>query len=81
MKGTDKNSLFFENLAHAIILQAVKDYRSAMAIIRSSKKGSERQFKAANTITEIRLFFRSDWFKELCDLEPESLINRLDAEF
>ena len=56
------------NLADAIILQAVKDYRTAL-------KHDERRRKR-----EIEQFFRSGWFRLLTELNGEVLIRKLRAE-
>lgn len=55
----------YENLAQAIILQAVKDYR-----LTDDK--SELQ--------EIERFFRSGWFGVLSKVDPEYLIKKLRKE-
>lgn len=55
----------YEELANAIILQAVKDYRNA---------------QTAGAKSAIVRFFRSDWFKVLTKLEPEILITKLKEE-
>ena len=57
----DKN---YEELANAIIIQAVKDYRQS----GSRQRGA------------IVRFFRSDWFKVLTNLDPEHLIAKLKKE-
>lgn len=58
----------YELLAEAIILQAVKDYRKAM------KKKSYGQVRVINK------FFRSDFFSVLSTINPELLIQKLNAE-
>ena len=55
----------YENLANAIILQAVKDYRLT---------DNEAELK------EIERFFRSDWFSVLTSLDPDLLIQKLRKE-
>lgn len=55
-------------LADAIILQAVKDYRDAL-------KGN-----AARHRDEIELFFRSQWFGQLTEINPKMLIRKLKKE-
>lgn len=55
----------YENLANAIVLQAVKDYRLT---------DDEAE------LAEIECFFRSDWFGVLTDVDPEYLIRRLRKE-
>ena len=55
----------YENLAQAIILQAVKDYRLT---------DDEQE------LAEIERFFRSDWFGVLSKVDPEYLIKKLRKE-
>ena len=56
----------YENLANAIIEQAVKDYRSA---------GRNRWVK-----TDVIRFIRSGWFGILTDINPVALEEKLHAE-
>lgn len=55
----------YEELANAIILQAVKDYRLT---------DDERELQ------EIERFFRSGWFGVLSKVDPEFLIKELQKE-
>lgn len=55
----------YEELANAIILQAVKDYRLT---------NDERELQ------EIERFFRSGWFGVLSKVNPEFLIQSLRKE-
>lgn len=55
----------YENLANAIILQAVKNYRLT---------DDEQEFQ------EIERFFRSGWFGVLSKVDPEYLIRQLRKE-
>ena len=55
----------YENLANAIVLSAVKDYR------RSSSK---------RTMEEIERFFRSGWFRVMTNIDGEQLIRDLRKE-
>ena len=55
----------YEELANAIILQAVKDYRLT---------DDERELQ------EIERFFRSGWFGVLSKVDPEYLIKKLRKE-
>ena len=55
----------YEELANAIILQAVKDYRLT---------DDERELQ------EIERFFRSGWFGVLSKVDPEFLIKELRRE-
>ncbi len=55
----------YENLANAIILQAVKDYR-----LHDDEK----------ELANIERFFRSGWFNTLTSIDPEMLIAKLRKE-
>lgn len=55
----------YEELANAIVLQAVKDYRNA---------------ELQQDRNEIERFFRSDWFGVLTAIDPEALIHKLKEE-
>ena len=55
----------YENLANAIVLQAVKDYRLT---------DDEAE------LAEIERFIRSYWYGVLTDVDPEYLIRRLQKE-
>jgi hypothetical protein len=55
----------YEELANAIVLQAVKDYRL---------HDDEQE------LASIERFFRSDWFGTLTSVNPEILISKLRKE-
>ena len=63
-------------LAIAIITQAVDDYRAA---IRSLSKKPKNK-KALKTAMEVEEFFRSDWYKQLTEMDGEHLLERLRKE-
>ena len=66
----------YEELANAIILLAVKDYRQALSrYYRHPEKEAYRQDKDA-----LERFFRSGWFGVLTQLDSEMLITKLKAE-
>ena len=66
----------YHDLIHAIIKQAVKDYREAL---KQNKKYPEKyQYKII--ISDIEVFFRSDYFKSLTDVSGEWLIETLRGE-
>lgn len=70
------NITIYENLANAIILQAVKDYRMAL----KSLKANSRNRTAQADKTEIERFFRSQWYSALTDVNGEMLIRSLQKE-
>ena len=63
-------------LYNAIILQAVKDFRSARRILNRHPDNK----KAAGVVKEIARFFRSEYFTALTDLDGPTLLRRLMAE-
>lgn len=67
---------FYENLANAIILLAVKDYRKA----RKKAKYHPKNKKAKFMIDDCEIFFRSDWFKMLTAIDGEQLLKQLREE-
>lgn len=58
----DKN---YEDLANAIIIQAVKDYRRT---------------KSPQVRSEIKRFFKSEWFSMLTNVDGDMLIKKLERE-
>jgi hypothetical protein len=66
----------YEDLANAIVLTAVKDYRDAL---RKLNKHPRNQ-AALNTKEEVERFFHSSWYKLLTSLDPDMLIKQLNEE-
>lgn len=67
----------YENLANAIILTAVDDYRRALK--KYSKNPDSKSVKAE--VDSLEKFFRSQWYSVLTSVEGEFLIRKLRAEF
>ena len=66
----------WENLANAIILQAVEDYRRARRRVRMLPGQKEAQAR----IREVEKFLRSWWFAQLTDVDGKKLLERLKKE-
>lgn len=66
----------YENLANAIILQAVKDYRRALRLLSKNPQSCS----AAAAAKEMERFFRSDWYATLTSVDGEMLIRKLREE-
>lgn len=66
----------YTGLANAIILQAVKDYRSALIKLSRGRNNKD----AKNMKEEVERFFRSGWFGMLTQIDPEMLIRKLQEE-
>ena len=66
----------YENLANAIILQAVRDYRTALKCLKLNPNNR----KALSDKEEIERFFRSKWYSTLTSVDGEVLIRSLSEE-
>ncbi|AHM55875.1 hypothetical protein EAL2_c05730 [Peptoclostridium acidaminophilum DSM 3953] len=66
----------YEDLANAIVLLAVKDYRDALKKLMKHP----RHESAKRTKAEVERFLRSDWYRELTAVEPEILLRKLKEE-
>lgn len=66
----------YQDLANAIILMAVKDYRDALKKLRKRP----RYGPAQDIKNEVERFFRSDWYRELTSVDGNVLIKKLQAE-
>ena len=66
----------WEDLANAIILQAVEDYRMARRRVRMLPD----QQGAQATIRQVEKFFRSRWYAQLTDLDGEMVLKKLKEE-
>jgi hypothetical protein len=66
----------YEDLANAIVLLAVKDYRDALKKLMKYP----RHESAKRTKAEVERFLRSDWYRELTAVEPEILLRKLKEE-
>lgn len=64
----------YENLANAIILMAVQDYRNAVR--NKYTVGISRE----QALNDVEQFIRSQWFRELTDLDPEYLLRILHED-
>jgi len=64
-----------EDLSNAIILQAVKDYRSALA------GGSVNGRDSKTVIAECERFFQSEWFNVLTNADGMIIIANIRKEF
>ena len=63
----------WQNLAEAIVVQATRDYRTALRGLRLNPENIRK-------LRELEEFFRSSWFQVLCDLDGVQLIWMLKNE-
>ena len=66
----------YENLAQAIILYAVSDYRAAKKRLRKFPDDRDAFF----TTREVRRFFLSAYFRNLTNLNGEVVLKQLQEE-
>lgn len=66
----------YENLANAIVMQAVDDYRK---LLRGKRISYDDNRKI--TIEKIQEFFLSDWFYILTNVDGQTIINSLKREY
>lgn len=66
----------YENLANAVVLQAVKDYREAMIKLSHGKKN----VVAEQTKSECEKFFQSPYFNVFTSLDGKALLLKLESE-
>ena len=64
-----------EDLTNAIVLQAVKDYRRALA------GGSVNGRDSKSVIEECERFFQSEWFNNLTKIDCNYLMENIRKEF
>jgi hypothetical protein len=64
----------YTELANAIVLQAVEDYRKALSGKKIKGVTPER------TIRDVEKFFRSEWFAVLTRVDGEMLMEKIKGE-
>ena len=66
----------YENLANAVVLQAVKDYRDAAGKLSRGKKN----IMAEQRKTECETFIKSQYINVFTDLDGNALLSQLEKE-
>ena len=67
---------FYTDLANAIIIQAVKDYRKALKTL----KRHPRNEPAKAVVEEVEEFFRSEWYRTLTSVDADMLMTKIRRE-
>ena len=72
----------YNDLAAAIVLQAVKDYIKAIRRMWNPKISRKKKQETILEKLELEEFFHSGWYDTLCDINPDKVIYncRLRAE-
>ena len=71
----EMNQQGLEDLSNAIVLQAVKDYRIALA------GGSVNGRDSKSVIADCERFFQSEWFNSLTKIDCNYLMKNIRKEF
>ena len=66
----------YKELAVAIVLQAVNDYRKALKVLKYSPWNRE----ARSTKREVEQFFRSGWYTSLTSINPRLVMDEIKRE-
>jgi len=67
----------WQELANAIVIQAVVDYRK---LRRKQRNGVALKPEEQSNYDKIRQFFCSEWFAMLTDTDGPTLLKKLDGE-
>ena len=68
--AANENLDCYENLANAIVLQAVKDYKKSLHQLENNPRNRD----AIHEKVRLEKFFRSQWYGVLTNLDPERLM-------
>ena len=66
----------YRDMAGAIVVQAARDYRRALQMLKKNPKNE----KAQMTKDEVERFFFSEWYQVLCEVEPTVVIREIRRE-
>jgi len=66
----------YQTLANAIIIQAAKDYKTALKY----NAHSPMEIEHSVSIKDLERFFCSEWFSVLSTVDGKSLMNRIKSE-
>ena len=86
-------NLNYQTLANALIIQASNDYIVYYKVLKKlklvntgrlndiQKRKLEKKITAAKAdLDEVRSFFCSEWIRQLTNLDPKSILNKLELE-
>ena len=65
----------WSQLAIAIVRNSIYEYANTFKRLKKHPEDKSLQWK----IDEIKGFYRSRWFKKICNIEPEWLIEKIEA--
>ena len=71
-------------LTEAIILNAIRDYKYALKWKDAKPKNKYQESKVNTAIrlyNDVRKFFHSQWYKSMCSIDGDKLLNRIEEEY
>ena len=71
-----RNDEAYKELASAIVIRAVEDYRMALNALKRNPHNTEADKMAG----ECERFFRSSWYRILTDIDGELVIKTINEE-
>ena len=66
----------YERLGHAIIVQAVKDYRVALKRLKNTPSNTASTY----TKDEVERFFLSDFYRMITNVDPQFIMSKIKEE-
>ena len=76
MKNNERFTDCWQDLADAIILQAVSDFRETQRLLKQKSNNKDKLLE----LHRLEHFFRSNWFKTLTTLDGSQLLTDLRKE-
>ena len=74
----------YSDLANAIILRAIDDYRRSLErlnyLLKEPSFNGKRIVEIKREIDEIESFFRSEWYDEMTDISGKDVIKKVRNE-
>ena len=74
----------YDELANAIILRAIDDYKICLDrlkyLLKEPSFNGKRIVETKREIDEIEEFFRSEWYDEMTDISGEDVIKKIRSE-
>ena len=70
----------WQNMANAIIIRAVEDWRDASSYVARRKTGGKRVKAAKDIVTECEEFFKGEWIQQLTDVDGKYILETLQSE-
>lgn len=64
----------YENLANAIVVQAIQDYKAAKRVYNKNPNNHT----AKRELVQLERFFHSNWYRMLTNIDAGWLIDRMD---